>query len=215
LKTEVAQLKAAVSAAAPSPLTDLRALVSAVQQRVIPPIGTLLRTTDGQLPPAVASLFKLTPEEKAALESSLATARQKIDILASANVAAVERPAETRVVIRINPFAVEGGKIHDQVVADFTKTLEAERYTALVTLTGSTFELQFGSGFGGFGAAGRSVTISRQSGGPLNVTRYSVNDQVQLMPGSPPQSFTAIASFDRAGLEQNFPALVKLLPAEF
>ena len=151
LKTEVAQLKAAVSATAPSPLSDLRALVSAVQQRVIPPIGTLLRTTNGQLAPAVASLFKLTPEEKAAVESSLATTHQRIDTLASANVAAVERPAETRVVIRIHPFAVEGGKIHDQVVADFTRTLGEERYTALVTLTGSFFERQVGSGFGASG----------------------------------------------------------------
>lgn len=212
LKTEVAQLKAAVSAAAPSPLSDLRALVSAAQQRVIPPIGTLLRTTDGQLAPAVASLFKLTPEEKTALESSLATAREKIDTLTAANVAAVERPVETRVVIRINPFAVEGGKVHDEVVADFTTTLGEERYTALVTLTGSSFERQVGSGFG---AAGRTITIDRRSGGPLNVVRYSVNDQVQSVPGSAPQLFTAISSFDRAGLEQSFPALVRLLPPEF
>ena len=211
LKTEVARLKAAVSAAAPSPLADLRALVSAVQQKVIPPIGMLLRTTNGQLAPAVAAVFKLTPEEKTALERSLATTREKIDILAAAN-AAVERPAETRVVIRINPFAVEGGRIHDQVVADFTRTLGEERYMALVTLTGSFFERQVGSGFG---AAGRSVTIERRSGGPLNVTRYFVNDQVQPAPGSPSQQFTSVTSFDRADLEQNYPALVKLLPAEF
>lgn len=212
LKTEVARFKAAASAAAPSPLAELRALVSAVQQKVIPPIGTLLRTTDGQLAPAVAALFKLTREEKAAVESSLATTRQQIDLLASTHVAAVERPAETRVVIRIDPFATEGGKIHDQVVADLTRALGEERYTALVTLTGSAFERQVGSGFG---AAGRSLTIDRRSGGPLNVTRYMVNEQMQPVPGSPPQSFTAVASFDRAELEQNFPALGKLLPPEF
>jgi hypothetical protein len=212
LKAELVRLQAALTAAAPSPLADLQVLVSAVQQRLIPPLASLLRTNKGEITAPVAALFKLTPEEKAALESSLSTTRQEINTLSAANVAAVaavERRSPTSVLIRIKPFAEQGGKIHDHFVGELTKTLGAERYTAMKKLMGDHFERHAASGFG---VTERSLIIARRSG-PSGLPLYTVTDRIEPPPGTL-QSISDLYALDRAGLERDYAAFMKLLPED-
>jgi RNA polymerase sigma factor (sigma-70 family) len=208
LKAETARLQAALTAAGPSPLADLQVLVAAVQQRLIPPLNTL-RTNKGELAAPVARWFKLTPAEKAALESSLDTTRRELNALSAAHVVAVERRSPTSVVIRIKPFAEEGGKIHDRFVGELTKTLGPERYTAMKQLTGDQFERQTGSGFG---AMERTLIIERRAG-QAGVPAYAVTDRMEPPPGTF-QSISAIYALDRAGLERDYAAFMKLLPED-
>ncbi len=208
LKIEVSRLRDAVAAIAPSPLNDLRALVNAVQQKTIPPVMTLLRMNQDKLSPAVATLFDLTANEKAALEKTLIGTREQIGALAAANVASVENPGPAKVVVRFKTFPQEGGQVHDRVLTDLKQLLGSERFTALTTLMADRFETQLGSGFG---ATERTLTIDRRAGGRPDRPIYQVVDRVE----GTLNSTSLVFSYDRAGLEQNYPGLAKHLPADF
>jgi RNA polymerase sigma factor (sigma-70 family) len=226
LQGELARAQAALVAAQGelnSPLADLRVLVRAAQQKLIAPMTFLLRMDKGQLPPATVKLFNLNPEEEASVEKALHDALSEADALAMANVLDVQRPTPNRVVIRFNLYPDAGAKVYNQLVAGLTKALGAERQAAVLALMGQQFDL---IGFG-FGAWERILTLDRLGGEAPNgpPLRYAMADRFQMrvkqvLPSGtqmvPATVMTVpVKSGDRGMIERDFPAVAKLLPADF
>lgn len=233
LKTEVARLQTAAADPAASPLAELRALVLASQQKVILPLNSLLKLERDQLSPGFVALFNLTADEKAAVEKELIQMRDELGALAAANVASVERPSATSVVIRCKRFPDEGGKVHDKLVEDLTRTLGTERFSALLTLIGDHFDWVVGSGFGAaehtYKVEPRTMTVGQVgnqrltyiiSDTILQPTRAQPSGTIPVVssrtPAPPPPAATnTTLAGDRANLARVYPWLAKLLPADF
>jgi len=119
--------------------------------KVMPVAGKDRKLTDG-----FAELFKLSPEERTALQAALDKAQSRLAALEKAN-STVTRNADGSVVIAVQPFPKEGGAAYDELMSSFAQTLGPERDAAFSSL-GSAGQLE--DDLDGFGAVQRTLTLS-------------------------------------------------------
>lgn len=225
LKKDITQLQTATATGEADPaLAELRAMVHASQTKLLPYSNStrLLQLTDGQLAPHVATLFALSAAEKKAVEGALSETSAQLNRLMGANIEGLDQSVPGTATFRLKLYPQEGGKVHDQLIGALQATLGAERYEALTMLMGPNFERSVG---GGFGALPRTVQITRLK---LNRRLYTVRETLSQLsrfsspdPSTPPvvltgsTNSTPLLQADWAKLEQEYPELVKLLPADF
>ncbi len=111
----------------------------------------------GKITDSFASLFGLTTAEQEALQGTVVRAREQLAELERANATMSPRPDGT-IEIKVKAFPVEGGVVYDELMARFAATLGAERDEAYRSLGAEQVETVLGR----FGAAERTVTVSRK-----------------------------------------------------
>lgn len=113
----------------------------------------------GRLHAGVASLFDLTPNEQKTLQHFVDRARERMEALELSRATITQTSPDT-FAIALEPFPREGGVVYDELMQGLANTLGPERNGAFVTLAGEDLERAFGL----FGAAKRTVTVTRRSG---------------------------------------------------
>lgn len=202
LKAQLAQLAAASRAPAPpqrttesvSPqevaLDQLRVLTDLQKRRTVSlTMPFLPHGGGGNLTPAFATLFALTPSEQDALQQTVDRARQRLAELAQKS-ATVERATNGDVTITVPSFAQSGGVVYDEFIKSFAETLGPERQSSFLTLGGKNVE----KALGWFGAAEQTLTIS-QTTGPDGVAKFTVR-QTHRLPNESGSSSSNFKSLD-------------------
>jgi len=138
--------------------------------KVMPVAGKDRKLTDG-----FADLFKLSPEERTALQAALDKAQGRLAALEKAN-STVTRNADGSVVIQIQPFPKEGGAAYDELMSSFAQTLGPERDAAFSSL-GSAGQVE--DDLGGFGAVQRTLTLSTSAAANGSGVDYQVEEEKQ------------------------------------
>jgi hypothetical protein len=155
----------------------LQVLVEFQQGKMVRPSLTFF-DRQGKLNDSFASLFALTPVERARLEESILEARQKLAKLEHSN-STISRDEKGSFVVAVQPFPAEGGKVYDEVMQAFSNVLGPDRNDAFRKIGAEQFEITLGR----FGAAERTYTfgydLSERPGQP-----YTFQDKVeQRSPG--------------------------------
>lgn len=150
----------------------LKVLVEFQQEKMVRPALTFF-DREGKLNDSFASLFALTPDERARLERSVQDARQKLAELEHSN-SKLSRDEKGNFVVAVQPFPAEGGKVYDEVMQAFSNVLGPDRNDAFRKIGAEQFEITLGR----FGAAERTYTfgydLSERPGQP-----YTFQDKVQ------------------------------------
>lgn len=197
----------AASTAALTAVDQLRVLADLSKRRLLTPmVRTFSYKEAGALSPAFAELFALTPPERAALQSAVDRARERMASLELEN-AAVERATNGDVVITMRPFPQAGGAVYDEMIKAFAETLGPDRQSAFLTLAAKEVE----KSLGWFGTAERALTFS-QAATPSGETQFNVQAQHKLPTESGSQS-SSFKTFDEMAAAVGTPA--RLLPKDF
>ena len=197
----------AASTAALTAVDQLRVLADLSKRRLLTPmVRTFSYKEAGALSPAFAELFALTPPERAALQSAVDRARERMASLELEN-AAVERATNGDVVITMRPFPQAGGAVYDEMIKAFAETLGPDRQSAFLSLAAKEVE----KSLGWFGTAERALTFS-QAATPSGETQFNVQAQHKLPTESGSQS-SSFKTFDEMAAAVGTPA--RLLPKDF
>lgn len=182
LRAENAQLRLSALAGAsnakpaePAGLDKLQWLAAMKRQGIL---ETPVPVMDGRgkVDPKFADLFHLTPAEASAMQAALDSARTRLNALAQANAKVVE-DSPNRFVLSVTPFPEEGGQVYDETFASLARVLGSEREAIFLALSANQFEGEFQQ----FGAAPRTVTLTKDPnapGAPVKVVeQWSFPDQ--------------------------------------
>lgn len=159
-------------------------------------------SSNAKLSPAFMTLFEITPEEQAALEKTLAAARDQVNELTMKNAVTRTLP-DGSFEIKVNAFPETGGAAYDQLHDQFRNTLGADRYAAMNAISGRALDMSFSN----FGAENRTVTISREEDGGANIKDVGEHE------GSRRMSMSKTPNMDIA--RQHLGNLATLLPPDF
>jgi len=193
-----------------TPVEKLQVLVEFQKGKMVRPSLTFF-DRQGRLNDSFASLFALTPAERARLEESVHDARQKLAKLEHSN-SKVSRDEKGNFVVAVQPFPAEGGKVYDEVMQAFSNVLGPDRNDAFRTIGAEQFEITLGR----FGAAERTYTfgydLSERPGQP-----YTFQDKVeQRSPGgglSGNTNNTRFRTYEE--LEARVGPIISILPSDF
>jgi RNA polymerase sigma factor (sigma-70 family) len=165
-KTGVATA-ALTSVAPPISVLQRLKLITEMRQKRWSPIMGLFLGDDGKADGSFVSLFGLDPKEEARTQAAVDRARTKLAEL-ERDHGVVTRDAEGNVVLKVQPFPSEGGKIYDQLLAEFSQILGPERYDAFRQIALQGCERSFGQ----FGIGERTYTFSHRD------NTFTVNDRI-------------------------------------
>ncbi|HWA26500.1 MAG TPA: hypothetical protein VG734_12640 [Lacunisphaera sp.] len=210
-----APIAPAVPAPAPTrgpgftPIEKLQVLSELQQRKLVrPSIPTLDRK--GQISDAFAELFALKPDERARLQQSLDGAREKLAALERAN-ATVTRDASGRIVVAVQPFPGEGGKIYDEIMQGFADVLGPERNDAYRVIGAEQVE----NSLNGFGAAEHTYTFGYETGDRPGQS-YTLRDEVVQRTANGRTSHSSNNRFQSYDdLAAHVGPIISVLPPEF
>lgn len=146
-------------AAAVATLEPMRLLAQLDKKKWVRPEMAFVDSA-GKLTESFTGLFNLTPAEQAALQGTVDRAREHLAVLEQANATVAVRP-DGKVEIKVKAFAAEGGEVYNELMRDFASTLGPERDEVYRSLGAEQVELALSR----FGAAERTVTVSRKAPG--------------------------------------------------
>jgi hypothetical protein len=199
--------KTSESATAGKPAPAAWNLLADLQQRKLATPGITFVSGSGKLTDAFATLFSLNEAERTALQRGLDQACDQLADLQRTN-ATTTRGDDGSVTIAIKSFAVEGGRVYDQLMKGFAQTLGAERNAAFVKLGGEQVERALGR----FGAPEYVYTFKTKPNPIMGGSTYEVAERHKL----PHESGSSNSSYRNwAELQNRLGPVSRLLPPDF
>lgn len=200
--------------AAPASLThmdELTALAHLQQRKLVNPVISILNR-EGRLDQGFIGLFALTPSEQDQLQSEIDRVRQNLANLERAN-AKLTRDERGNIVVAVQPFPAEGGKVYDEMMQAMADVLGRERNDVFRKIGVDQLEKSLGR----FGAAERTYVfgydVTERPGQPP----YTFEDKVvqrQMQGGSSSStSRTRFRSFE--DLTKSVGPIVSILPPDY
>jgi RNA polymerase sigma factor (sigma-70 family) len=165
----------------------------------------------GKLNRQFVEIYQLSPASAAALQRTLDASRAKMNALVLANAKVTEQSAG-KVVVQVEPFPQAGGAAYDELMGSVGSLLGPDRSAAFAQLSADSLEDEFGA----FGAAQRTLTITRDpasAGAPTMVedklVRSSDSDVVTT---TDVYGITDPAHMERLGLGSMLPSEFQYVP---
>ena len=205
----LAVARVAKPAASFTPLQRLQVLADLQEKKWASATSAFLGP-DGKLTSAFVGLFDLKPAEQESMQAAIERARVKLADLESAN-GKITRDANGDIVMSIQPFPTEGGKIYDETLNDIATILGFERNDAFRRLSNYWFEQAFGN----FGVGERTYVFGydeRESQGPYTFHDTTVTRSSRGIIGRNEGGY-AFRTFDE--LAAHAGPIVSVLPSDY
>lgn len=142
-----------------TPLDKLKVLAELQQRKLVKPEITVLDRKN-KIDDTFSDLFALTPPEQEQLQQVIDGVKGKLGNLELSN-AKVTQGADGKITVAVQPFPVEGGKVYDEMMANFAQVLGPERDAAYRQIAAQQFEKSLGQ----FGAADHTYVFGYDPSG--------------------------------------------------